>query len=93
METNNMERNGMDRTEFYAFLSQILPEVDWDSPAALMESGELDSLDVLMLAGELYERMRIEIPSSQLKAENFASKESIWTLVSACAENGKKTQI
>ena len=88
-----MEGIDMDEQAFYRFLAQTLPEVDWDSEQALMESGELDSLDVLMLAGALYERMRIELPQTELKAENFASKESIWRLVNACTHRNRKERI
>ena len=61
-------------------LAEIVPRVDWETDLPLMESGLLDSLDILMIVAKLYARFQTEIPPEELTAENFNSVESIRVL-------------
>lgn len=65
-------------------LEEIVPRIAWGEEQGLMESGRLDSLDILMIVARLHARFQVQIPSGELTAENFDSLETITALYRRC---------
>ena len=63
-------------------LAEIRPDVDFEDNKELVDSGELDSFDIVTLVGELCDAYDIEIVP-----ENFNSVEAIMALVTRLQED------
>ena len=63
-------------------LAELRPDVDFEENKELVDSGELDSFDIVSLVGELCDEYDIEIVP-----ENFNSVEAIWALVQRLQED------
>lgn len=62
-------------------LAESCPTIDFAGETALIDNGILDSLDIVMLVGELNDAFSITITAEDLVPENFNSAEAIWALV------------
>ena len=62
-------------------LEENCPSIDFAGEKALIDDGILDSLDIVMLVGELNDAFSITITAEDLVPENFNSAEVIWALV------------
>ena len=62
-------------------LAEIRPDVDFEDHKELVDSGELDSFDIVTLVGELCDAYDIEIGADEIVPENFNSVEAIMALV------------
>lgn len=62
-------------------LGENCPSIDFAGEKALIDDGILDSLDIVMLVGELNDAFSITITAEDLVPENFNSAEAIWALV------------
>lgn len=62
-------------------LTNCLPFVDFQAETALIDDGILESLDIVMIVGELSDQFDIEIGVDDLIPENFNSAERIYKLV------------
>ena len=62
-------------------LRGCLPYIDFEKETALVDKGILESLDIVMIVGELNEEFDIEIDMDDLIPENFNSAEQIYKLV------------
>ena len=62
-------------------LEENCPSIDFAGEKALIDDGILDSLDIVMLVGELNDAFAITITAEDLVPENFNSAEAIWALV------------
>ena len=62
-------------------LEDISPGIDYTEEKELIDSGLLDSFDVIMLVGELNEAFDIEIGVEHFLPENFNSAEDIMKLI------------
>ena len=67
-------------------LNEIRPDVDFTKVDNLVDDGVLDSLDIVVLVGELSDAFDIEIGVLDIVPENFNSVESIWKMVTALQE-------
>lgn len=65
-------------------LAELRPDVDFEENKELVDSGELDSFDIVSLVGELCDEYDIEIGADEIVPENFNSVEAIWALVRSC---------
>lgn len=61
-------------------LSEIRPDVDFKE-TRLIDSGILDSFDIIVLVGELNDAFDIEIGVEHFLPENFNSVEAIMDLI------------
>ena len=68
-------------------LAEIRPDVDFEDNKELVDSGELDSLDIVTLVGELCDAYDIEIGADEIVPENFNSVEAIMALVTRLQED------
>ena len=68
-------------------LAEIRPDVDFEDNKELVDSGELDSFDIVTLVGELCAAYDIEIGADEIVPENFNSVEAIMALVTRLQED------
>ena len=68
-------------TKIIEILQDIRPGVDWEGESDLIESGLLDSFDMITLVSELNDTFRVNIGLEHLEPENFISVEAIATLI------------
>ena len=68
-------------------LAELRPDVDFEATTELVDSGELDSFDILALVGELCDEYDIEIGADEIVPENFNTVEAIWALVQRLQED------
>ena len=66
-------------------LAELRPDVDFEENKELVDSGELDSFDIVSLVGELCDEF--EIGADEIVPENFNSVEAIWALVQRLQED------
>lgn len=62
-------------------LKGVRADVDYENETSLIDSGILDSFDVVNLVGELKEAFEIDISIEDLTPENFNSAQAILALV------------
>ena len=67
--------------ELMSILSGVRPDVAFDKEERLMEDGILDSLDIVMLVGELNDAFDVSISVDELLPENFNSARAIYALI------------
>lgn len=74
----------MDR--LYEILSECCPEIDFHKEKALIDDGLLESLDIVMIVGELSEEFEVEITADDLIPENFNSAEAMAAMIERLRE-------
>ena len=62
-------------------LSEIKPDIDFETCTTLIDDGILDSFDIISLINELNDTFDIRIPASQIIPENFNSAAALWEMV------------
>lgn len=62
-------------------LSELNPDVDFETEDALIDGGMLDSFDIVTLVAEIDDTFGIEIPAEALIPENFNSAKAIFALI------------
>ncbi len=67
--------------ELIRILEEVRPDLDFDKETTLIDSGVLDSFDIITMVGEINDTFGIEINVADLLPENFNSKETIWELI------------
>ena len=68
-------------------LAKVKPNVDFKNATAIVDDGLLDSMDIVMLVGELNDEFDINITLPYIKPENFKSVESIYHMVQEILED------
>jgi len=67
-------------------LEEIKPGFVFEGRTDLVDSGDLDSFDVIALLNELYDAFDITVPMEKVGADDLNSVEAMWALVN----RGKK---
>jgi len=62
-------------------LTELRPDVDFETSDKLIDDGILDSFDIVTLVGELNEAFDVDIGVEDLKPENFNSTADILRLI------------
>lgn len=62
-------------------LTELRPDVDFETEKSLIDGGVLDSFDIVTLVAELNENFDIEININDLVPENFNCRENMLALV------------
>lgn len=62
-------------------LSELTPDIDFETEDALIDGGMLDSFDIVTLVAEIDDAFGIEIPAEALIPENFNSAKAIFALI------------
>lgn len=72
--------------ELLRILNENCPGIDFEGQEHLIDDGILDSLNIVMLVGELNEAFDISIGAEDLAPENFNSLQAIYALVQRLAD-------
>ena len=64
-----------------AILSDLNPDVNFETEAALIDGGILDSFDIVTLVAEIDDAYGVQIPAEALIPENFNSVGAILALI------------
>lgn len=68
-------------------LEEIKPGFVFTGRADLVDSGDLDSFDVISLVGELNDAFDIDIPVEAIVPENFNSVDAMMALINKALED------
>lgn len=63
-------------------LTELHPDVDFDTCDTLIDDGILDSFDIVSIIARVNEEFDVQITADRITPENFNSAEAIWALVS-----------
>ena len=72
--------------ELLEILSELHPDVDFESEENLIEDKILDSLDIVSLISEIDDRFDVVIPPEEIIPENFNSAKALWALITRLDE-------
>ena len=67
--------------ELLEILSELHPEVDFETTEDLIDDGILDSLDLVTLITEINDRLDVSIPPEEIIPENFNSAKALLELI------------
>lgn len=67
-------------------LTDLHPDVDFETNEALVDDGVLDSLDIVSLISEIAAELDITIPPEEIIPENFNSASALSELLSRLDE-------
>ena len=62
-------------------LSELHPEVDFDTCTTLIDDKILDSFDIITIISEINEEFDVVIPAEEIVPENFNSAQALYALV------------
>ncbi len=62
-------------------LSDLHPDVDFETEDGLVDNGVLDSLDIVTLITEINDKFDVSIPAEEIIPENFNSAEALFALI------------
>lgn len=62
-------------------LQDLHPEVDFDTCETLIDSGILDSFDIITIISEIDSELDVAIPAEDIIPENFNSAEKLYALI------------
>lgn len=62
-------------------LNRLHPDVDFENTDSLVSDEILDSLDISIIVGDIFNELQIAIPASEIIPENFDSVEAIMALL------------
>lgn len=69
--------------ELIAIMSEVRPDIDFETETALIDDGILDSFDIISIVSEVNAQFGIEIDVNDLLPENFNSAGALYELVEA----------
>ena len=69
------------KDQVLAILTEIVPDVDFETEANLVEDAVIDSFDIVTMVNELNDSLDIDIPAREILPENFCSLSAIVSLV------------
>ena len=72
--------------QIYEILTELHPDVDFESHTKLIDESIIDSFDIITLVAELNERLDCSIPPEELIPENFNSYAQIKALAAKLLE-------
>ena len=67
-------------------LSELHPDVDFETANDLIDSKVLDSFDIVTLVAEIDSEFDVAIPAEELVPENFNSAKALWALIERLME-------
>lgn len=67
-------------------LTGLHPDVDFAAEDALIDSGILDSFDIVTIVAEIDDTLGVAIPADELTPENFNSARALYALVQRLSE-------
>ena len=71
----------MEFSELLEILSDLHPEVDFETAEKLFDNKILDSFDVVTIITEVGSEFDIQIPADQIVPENFNSAKALYDII------------
>lgn len=68
-------------------LSELHPEVDFETETHLIDNKILDSFDIVTIVAEIDSEFDVSIPAEELVPENFNSAQALYALVERLMED------
>jgi len=72
--------------ELLEILTDLHPDVDFNTEERLIDDGILDSLDIVSLISEISETFDVAITAKDIVPENFNSAQALWALIQTLEE-------
>ena len=76
--------------ELLEILREIKPDIDFEHEDNLIESGLMDSLDIVSIIDAVQEHFKIELDGKDIEPDNFVSAAAIWKMVERYNSSGRK---
>ena len=76
------------REKVIEILQDVRPDIDLSEGVKLVDDGEIESLDMVALVGELNDEFDVSISVKHLTPENFNSVQAMWEMVTRLKETG-----
>ena len=73
--------------EILEILSDLHPDIDFETAKNLVDDKILDSFDIVSLIAEINDNFDVAISAEEITPENFNSAENIWALVERLMED------
>ena len=67
--------------ELLEILTDLHPEVDFETETALVDDGILDSFDIITVISEIADTFDVVVPAKEIIPENFNSAEALWNMI------------
>ena len=67
--------------ELLEILKNVRPNVDFEHCEDLINSGTLDSMDMVMIMTQIMQKFDLSIPSEEMVPENFNSAKAMYRLI------------
>lgn len=74
------------REKLIEILADLRPDIDFENNKELIDNGDLESLDIVALVGEMNDEFDIDITVEHLLPENFNSVEAMIALIEELQE-------
>lgn len=71
-----------------SILKEIRPDVDFSATDSLMDSGTLDSFDIVAIIGEISSAFDIQVPVEAISSENFNSAQAMQAMIQRIQAEG-----
>ena len=75
------------RETIIEILKDIRSDIDFENATALIDDGQLESLDIVEIVGEFNEEFDVEISVEDLVPENFNTVDAMVELISKAQED------
>ena len=72
--------------ELIEILTNLHPEVDFDTCDTLIDDKILDSFDIISIISEINEEFDVVVPAEEIIPENFNSAQALYELISRLAD-------
>ena len=72
--------------ELLEILSELHPEVDFETEEHLIDNAILDSFDIVTLIAEIHDVFDVTIDAKRIIPENFKSAEALYALIQEIEE-------
>ena len=72
--------------ELIEILSNLHPEMDFDTCDTLIDDKILDSFDIISIISEINEEFDVVIPAEEIIPENFNSAQALYELITRLAD-------
>ncbi len=67
--------------ELLEILKNVRPNVDFEHCEDLINSGTLDSMDMVMIMTQIMQKFNLSIPPEEMVPENFNSAKAMYQLI------------
>lgn len=79
--TDHRKENTMEYSELISILSEMHPDVDFDKEDKLIDTGILDSFDIVSLVADLGSQYDVKVPAGRIIPKNFNSAKAMFAMI------------